>query len=218
VKRIAAALIAVAALSACSEEAGKFPVVITVVTDDGKPMPDLPVTIGRSPAGRTDAEGKLKVRVVGKEGQKLTVGVTVPKGFRAATPDSTLVLRRLAGVDESNGRPLPIEHVVKLSPLEREYAVLVRVGVAGLPILTFGTQQAVTNDKGVAMFLYRGAPGDELQVKIDTSAKPELRPQNPQSNFLLVAKPEAYVVKEKFTVYKAPVKHHKPVHVGPTRL
>lgn len=217
-KRVAAALIAVAALSACSEEAGKFPVVISAITDDGKPMPDLMVTIGRSPAGKTDAEGKLKVRVVGKEGQKLTVAVTVPKGYRAATPDSTLVLRRLAGVDDGNGHALPIEHVVKLSPLEREYAVLVRVGVAGLPVLTFGTQQAITNDKGVAMFLYRGAPGDELQVKIDTSAKPDLRPQNPQSNFLLVAKAEAYVVKEKFTVFKAPVKHHKPVHIGPKRL
>jgi hypothetical protein len=216
--KLAVLVVAAALMGGCNEEAGKFPVVISAVTDDGKPMPDLPVTIGRSPAGKTGADGKLQMRVVGKEGQKLAVGVQVPKGYRLATPDSTLVLRRLADIEAGGGRTLPIEHVVKLSPLEREYAVLVRVGVAGLPILTFGTQQAVTNDKGVAMFLYRGAPGDELQVKIDTSAKPELRPQNPQSNFLLVAKAEAYVVKEKFATFKAPVKHHKPVHVGPKRL
>jgi len=213
-----AALLLVVAFAACSEEAGKFPVVVTAMSDDGKPMPDLPVSIGRAPAGRTDAEGRLRVRVVGKEGQKLAVSVTVPKGYRLSAPDATLVLRRLADIEGGSGRPLPIEHVIKLSPLEREYAVLVRVGVAGLPVQTFGTRQAVTNEKGVAMFLYRGAPGDELQVKIDTATHPELRPQNPQQSFLLAQRSEAYVVKEKFTVFKAPVHHHKPVHVGPKRL
>jgi hypothetical protein len=213
-----AALVALAALSACSEESGKFPVVITAMSDDGKPMPDLQVTLGRAPAGKTDADGHLRVRVVGKEGQKIAVGVTVPKGYRLSSPESTLVLRRLADIEGGSGRPLPIEHVVKLAPLEREYAVLIRVGVAGLPVQTFGTQQAVTNEKGVAMFLYRGAPSDELQVKIDTSAHPELRPQNPQTSFLLAQRSEAYVVKEKFTVFKAPVHHHKPVHLGPKRL
>jgi hypothetical protein len=206
------------ALAGCNEEAGKFPVVVMAMSDDGKPMPDLPVTIGRSPAGKTDAEGRLRVRVVGKEGQKLAVAVTPPKGYRLATPDSTLVLRRLADIEGGSGRPLPIEHVVKLSPLEREYAVLIRVGVAGLPVQTFGTQQAITNEKGVAMFLYRGAPGDELQVKIDTATHPELRPQNPQTSFLLAQRSEAYVVKEKFSTYKPPVQHHKPVHLGPKRL
>ena len=107
---------------------------------------------------------------------------------------------------------------MKFSPLVRQYAVLVRVGVPGLDVETFGTRQAVTNTKGVAMFLYQGAPGDELQVKVNTAEHPELRPQNPTASFLLGPRSEAYVVKEKFNVYKAPVKHHKPVHVGPHRL
>jgi hypothetical protein len=193
-------------------------VVVTTITDDGKPLAELPVTLGKSLAGKTDADGKLKVRVVGKEGQRIPVGITPPKGYRLAAPPSALVLRRLVDIEGSSGHPLPIEHTVKLSPLQRQYAVLVRVGVAGLPVETFGTQQAITNERGVATFLYTGAPGDELQVKLDTSAHPELRPQNPTSSFLLAQRSEAYVVKEHFTVERPKVKHHAPVHVGPKRL
>lgn len=204
---------------ACSSEQGRFPVVISTLTDEGKPFPDLAITLGHTPAGRTDATGHLRLRVVGKEGEKIAVTVQMPKGYRLTPGQATsFVLRRLTDIEGSAGRPLPIEHVVKLSPLIRPYAVLVRVGVPGLPVETFGTRQAVTNSKGVAMFLYRGAPGDELQVRLDTSAHPELRPQNPTTSFLLGQRSEAYVVRERFTVYHPPVHHHRPTHVGPKRL
>ncbi len=207
--------------SGCNENDGRFPVVISTVTDDGRPFPDVAVTLGKVPAGKTGADGKLSVNVRGKEGTKVSVSTEVPRGYKLVPGGSgdALVLRRLTDVsDNGKGRVLPVEHVVKLAPLVRQYAVLVRVGVPGLDVSTFGTRQAVTNAKGVAMFLYQGAPGDELQVKVDTSAHPELRPQNPTASFLLGQRSEAYVVKEKFTTYKAPVKHHKPTHVGPKRL
>jgi hypothetical protein len=212
------ALVVFALIASCNEEASKFPVVIVTQSDDGRALPDLPVTLGKTPAGRTDADGRLKMRVAGKEGQKIAVTVGVPKGYKISGTAAPLVLRRLVDIESGSSRALPIEHVVKLAPLERRYAVLVRTGVAGLPIETFGTRRAVTNDKGVAMFLYDGAPGDELQVKLDTSSHPELRPQNPTENFLLAQRSEAYVVKQHFATYKAPVKHHKPVHLGPKRL
>jgi hypothetical protein len=176
------------------------------------------VTLGRAPAGKTGADGRLALNVHGKEGQKVSVTIEVPKGFKQASTANALVLRRLTDIEGGKGRVLPVEHVVKLAPLQRQYAVLVRVGVAGLPVQTFGTKQAVTNEKGVAAFLYQGAPGDELQVRVDTSSHPELRPQNPASSFLLGQRSEAYVVKEHFQTFKAPVKHHKPVRAGPTRL
>ena len=77
--------------------------------------------------------------------------------------------------------------------------MLVRAGVAGIPVETFGTQQAVTNDKGVAMFLYEGTPGDELQVKLVTDGHPDLMPRNPTESFLLASRSEAYLVKERFS-------------------
>jgi hypothetical protein len=203
----------------CSSSEGRFPVVISTVTDDGKPFPGVAITLGRAMAGLTGADGKLSVNVRGKEGMKVTVTSEVPRGYKLSLGNApALVLRRLTDIEGQKGRLLPVEHVVKFSPLVRQYAVLVRVGVGGLDVETFGTRQAVTNDKGVAMFLYQGAPGDELQVRVNTAAHPELRPQNPSASFLLGQRSEAYVVKEKFTVYKPPVRHHKPVHVGPKRL
>jgi hypothetical protein len=201
----------------CAEEEGKFPVVVTTETDDGQPLPDLPVTVGKTPAGRTDATGKLKIRVVGKEGARVLVTVATPKGYRAVAASNAVVLRRLGDIDSSGGRPLPIEHVVKFAPLQRQYAVLVRAGVPGVAVETFGTQQAVTNDKGVAMFLYEGTPGDELQVKLVTDGHPDLLPHNPTQSFLLATRSEAYLVKERFTTLKKAVKK-KPTHVGPKRL
>lgn len=216
-RAVATLLVAAALAAGCSEEEGRFPLVITTETDDGQPLAALPVTVGRSPAGTTDASGKLKLRVVGKEGARVAVTVATPKGYRAASTGSAVVLRRLSDIEGGSGRPLPIEHVVKFAPLQRQYAVLVRAGVPGIAIETFGTRQAVTNDKGVAMFLYEGTPGDELQVKLVTDGRPELQPKNPTQSFLLATRSEAYLVKEHFTVMKKAV-HKKRGPTGPRRL
>jgi hypothetical protein len=197
----AAALLALlsAPLMSCAGDDNRFPVVITVSTDDGKPFEGVPVTIGKALAGKTDEKGRLRVPLVGKEGQRFKVSVPTPTGFRAEQGDRPLVLRNLGDIEGGGGRRLPIEHVVRFIPLERQYAVLVRVGVPGLPVETFGTERAVTNSRGVAMFLYRGAPGDELKVRISTASRPELRPQNPSATFMLASRTEAYVVREHFT-------------------
>lgn len=210
-------VVALVLVGGCTEEEGRFPVIVSTETDDGQPLPDLPVTVGKTPAGRTDANGKLKMRVVGKEGARVAITVDTPKGYRAASTANAVVLRRLGGIDGTSGHPLPIEHIVKFSPLQRQYAVLVRAGVAGIPIETFGTQQAVTNGKGVAMFLYEGTPGDELQVKLVTDGHPELMPRNPTQSFLLATRSEAYLVKERFTAIKKAV-HKKAKPSGPKRL
>jgi hypothetical protein len=215
---VAAVVLAATALaSGCTEEEARFPVVVTTQTDDGQPLGDLPVFVGKTPAGKTDATGKLAMRVVGKEGARVVITVPVPKGYRAASTASAVILRRLNDIGGTSGRPLPIEHVVKFTPLQRQYAVMVRAGIAGIPIETFGTKQAVTNDKGVAMFLYEGTPGDELQVKLVTDARPDLMPRNPSQSFLLAMRSEAYLVKEHFAVIRKAV-HKKSTHVGPKRL
>jgi hypothetical protein len=67
------------------------------------------------------------------------------------------------------------------------------------------------------MFLYDGTPGDELQVKLVTEGRTDLRPQNPTQSFLLAARSEAYLVKEHFTVAKKAAKK-RPGHTGPKRL
>jgi hypothetical protein len=209
---------AAAAVLGCAEPDAPFPIVLTAVSDDGTPLPNLAVTVGGTP-GKTGADGKLQLRIVGKEGARIAIAVTTPAGFRPLTAVEPLVLRRLTELDGARKRPLPVEHTLRLSPLTRRYAVLVRAGVPGLPVEIFGTRRGVTNDKGVALFLYDGTPGDELQVKLVTDGHPELRPQNPSQSFLLAPRSDAYLVKEHFVaeVKKEPHKR-RPVRVGPTRL
>jgi hypothetical protein len=203
----------------CAEEQSKFAVVFTVATDDGRPLADIPMTLGKVPLGKTDAQGRLQKQVAGKEGQRIGVSIEVPKGYRPPAKPLEVVLRQLKGI-EGGGRALPVELGVKLSPLKRKYAVMVRAGVGGLGVETFGTRQAVTSDKGVALFLYEGAPGDELQVRLDTSSKPDLRPQSPTQSFLLASRPEAYIVKQTFASVAPPPPPppKKKRHVGPKRL
>jgi len=210
-------LVALVGAVGCAEKEGRFPVVVTTETDDGQPLPDLPVTVGKTPAGKTDANGKLKMRVVGKEGARIAISVATPKGYRAASTANAVVLRRLGDIEGGGGRALPIEHVVKFAPLQRQYAVLVRAGIPGIPVETFGTKQAVTNEKGVALFLYEGTPGDELQVKLVTDARPDLLPRNPTQSFLLATRSEAYLVKERFSEIKKVVRKKKGPS-GPKRL
>jgi hypothetical protein len=206
-------------LAACTAAESRFPVLVTVVTDDGKPVPGVAVALGRAPARATDGEGHLALNVLGHEGMKVPVTVEVPKGYRLSGSAPQLVLRRLNDLERGRGHLLPVVERVELAPLQRRYAVLVRVGVAGLPVETFGTRQAVTNGKGVAAFLYDGAPGDELQVRVATASHPDLRPQNPTASFVLGQRSEAYLVREHFTVEKPkPPRRKKPVPVGPRRL
>ena len=70
-------LLVALALFGCTESEGRFPVVVVAASDDGRPFPDVPVTLGRALAGRTGADGKLSVNVRGKEGMKVPVSVEV---------------------------------------------------------------------------------------------------------------------------------------------
>jgi len=94
------ALVALVGAVGCAEEEGRFPVVVTTETDDGQPLADLPVTVGKTAAGRTDATGKLKMRVVGKEGARIAITVATPKGYRpASAANGGVILRRLGDIE-----------------------------------------------------------------------------------------------------------------------
>jgi hypothetical protein len=147
VRSLRAALVGLglALAGGCAPAETRFPIVITVTSDDGKPLPGVAVTVGQSPPASTDADGKVRQIVPGQEGTKVPVAVALPRGYRLPGPPSALVLRRLNDVEHGRGHLLPVEETVQLAPLQRRYAVLVRVGVAGLPVVSVGTRLAVTH-------------------------------------------------------------------------
>lgn len=189
--------LALAALG-CGQPAETFDLVISVLSDDQEPFAGFPITLADRPVGRTGTDGQLRLSVTGREGAHLSVGFAVPPGYRAATSAGGLVLRRLSGLERGAGRPIPVGHIIRLTPKERLYAVLVRARIPDLPVEARGVEQAVTDASGVAAFLFRGAPGAELKIRIVTSSRPTLRPKNPSFSFVLASHPEAYVVRERF--------------------
>lgn len=201
-------------LGACGD-GRKFTVIVEVQSDDGKPMPAVPVKLGDGTRGLTNEMGQLVRRVVGEEGARFPVVVEPPRGYAlVGKARNAVVLRHL---EDESGRSRPIEFQVKLAPTRRKYAVLVRAGTPGLPVETFGERRAVTNREGVAMFLYEGTPGEQLTVKLDTSSNPRLVPQNPVATFQLGNKSQAFVVKEHFTL--TPEKKRPKIRrIGPHRL
>jgi hypothetical protein len=216
---IGLALCAGLLLPACSSEDDRFSVVVAVLADDDSPMPNVLVKIGPEVTGKTEVDGKFQTRLTGKEGQNLKVTVEPPKGYRLISEGKPLVLRHLNAIEGSSSAPLPVEYTAKVAPLERQYAILVRAGIPNLPVEVFGSQRAVTNELGTAAFLHTGTPGDELKVRLVTSGRPDLRPQNPSATVTLAPHADAYVVKEKFAVIpkkRAPV--HRIVRLAPHRF
>ncbi len=202
-----------ALLSSCNREQSRFPVEVTVVSDDGEPFAGLPVTLGGQRVV-TDGAGRVRLRVIGKEGAQVPVEIMPPEGFKLPSEARSIILRRIVRMDNHSRRMLPIEHTVRLQPEKRRYAVLVKTSVGGLPVEVFGTERATTNTAGVAMFTYEGRPGDEVKLRIATDSKPELRPQNPQTTFVLGARSDAYIMKERFMLPTPPKKRKpKPIHI-----
>lgn len=221
--RLARALAALGLAAILSGGAGcggdpRYTLVVEVVADDGKPLPGVKVTLGDGTVGITDDLGQLRRRVAGEEGSRFAVTVEPPVGYNpVGAGKGAVVLRHLVDADGQGKKP--IEFQVKLAPTTRTYAILVRTSTAGIPVVAFGTRKATTNRAGVAMFLYEGTPGEQLSVKLDTTDRPSLSPQNPTTTFQLPSRQQAFVVKEHFTSAPIRVSRPKPKRfVGPRPL
>jgi hypothetical protein len=192
-----------------------FSVEVRALTDEDEPLRDVSVTVNGAAAGKTDAAGRLHLTRSEVEGTRLAVNVETPRGYRPAIDPPPLVLRRMNRVVDGVTRELPVEHVMRFAPLQREYAVLVDVGTGGLPVEAFGARRAVTNSRGVASFLYKGSPGDELAVQVTSEGHDELKPKVVSANFVLASRSEAYLVEGHFEPKPPPP---PPRRVPPKRV
>jgi hypothetical protein len=187
-----------------------FTVEVRALTDEDQPLGGVVVALDGKAVGTTDDSGRLRLARHEQEGTRIGVTVATPRGYRLVDEMQPLVLRRLSRVTEGVARELPIEYVVRLAPLQRQYAVLVDVGVPDLSVEAFGARRAVTNSHGVASFLYTGSPGDELAVQVTSEGHDELKPKVVNSNFVLASHSEAYLVQGSFEARPPapPAPHH----------
>lgn len=178
---------AAALLVACAEPRPEPVIEVIVSVDDGNGgrIAGAVVSFDGSPAGRTGADGVVKNRLPGPEGRRVELGVACPAGFRSEAPASRLVtvraIRPLGSLPGENGATT--ERFACL-PTEIGVVLLVRTnGPAGLAVTALGRKVAELDADGVAQTVIAGRPGEEVEVVIDTSPRPALRPASPSRRF-----------------------------------
>jgi hypothetical protein len=207
------ALVVIALLAGCAEEVPeRFDVRVTALSDEGEPLAGLPVRVDERLLARTDEDGVVDLSLPGPEGRRVVIAVDPPSGFRGATETRSIVLDRLVRADGSRAR---IDVDTRFAPLQRNYVLLVDVGVPALPIQIFGVDKGVTNSEGVAMMLVPGVPGDELDVRVTRGARTDLLPPSLAHTFTLPDHASACVLDGRFTQQRRrpPAKAHGPLRL-----
>ncbi len=188
--------------AACSKESKPQFVMLEVeVTDeDARPVETAEVKVAKHSVGSTDRDGRLEVRLSGPEGRRVQVQVACPDGRIAEGGTSRDVeVRFLRKLDTTATSLAAIEAGFRCVFKTRKVVVLVRAdGVAGLPVHTLGHPIAQTNSDGVAQAVIEGIPGDEIEVTLDTTEKPELRPAMPGRRLTVPRQSQIVVFDQKF--------------------
>ena len=189
------ALMLVACTDPQSEES-RFAVTFLTESDAGLPLAGVEVQVERKQVGVSSAEGIVQAFVTAEEGSKVAIDYECPPGHRDSDKTTWLLLRQFEAVGGTAG---VLELKLRCPPERRTAAFVVRTeNGAGLPVLLNGEPVALTNKKGIAHFSVRDAPQTEYQVRIDTSAKPRLKPQNPVHQFTLVDQDSLFTVGQEF--------------------
>ena len=162
-----------------------YSVRVSATADDGTPLEAVQVKL-QGQRGASDTKGRWTARVAGREGQVIPVGFACPTGYEASskTPILRLTNSRALGASVRT-QELPID--VSCTRNMRDVVIVVDAqGGDGLPVLVDGQERAMTDANGNAHALLALAKSTaRVHVSLDTSRRPELRPQTPSRSFEL---------------------------------
>lgn len=218
---LAAAVAALAALAAASLAAcestpvprASFPVTFVARADE--PLAGVKIRIdGDRVLGTTGPDGVLRATLSGPEGATVPFQVTCPEGYRPPREMPALALRRFVGLDRASAAR-GIQVTIQCSPVQRMAALVVRAGEAGLPVLARGREVARTGPDGVAHALLALPPETTFRVVLDTSARPDLRPESPATTLALGDTDDIFIVDQAFAA--PPVVAAAPAEKRPPR-
>lgn len=216
-------LAAISGISCVSPETPPVvPILVTVVDDTGAPVEGARVFIDGNPEGDTDAQGAREARVLGPEGRGVSVQVRCPDGYRPIeTPPLRITCRFLHEMGSQKDRYIPLSARFTCGLAEQSWVLLVKTdGRDGLPVKALGDTVATTDRDGVAQVLLTGAPGEEMDVVIDTSEHPDLRPENPSRRVRVPAKKQILIFEQTFKQDRPNPKSRRRLgrRLGPRRI
>jgi len=175
-------LVAFAALFfACAEKPSPPAEVVFRVHGDGSsPISGAVILVDGKAFGTTDAEGALRGHLPLRPNLAYDISHECPKEMRAMGKGVKLRVDAIVPLAKSAGKSASFVVELGCAPSKLRHVVLVRTrGRAGLPIRILGREAGVTDADGAAMLVVDGAQGEEIEIAIDTSAAPRLRPASP---------------------------------------
>jgi hypothetical protein len=200
-------IVALLALAGCNTSARKaptYPVRVTATSDDGAPLQGVKIAADGRDLGATDAKGVVEARLLGAEGQRVQLSFVCPDRYESKGAAPSLMLRSFASIDKSAPQHTTVQ--VQCAARERQTVIAVRAGQPNLPVLMRGEVVAKTGESGTAHVLLKERAGSAVQLTLDTSASPRLRPASPTRMFTVAAKDDFTVWDQPFELVAQKVK------------
>jgi hypothetical protein len=179
-----------------------FQLIVSIESDPGHAVAGARVLFKTKAIATSDAAGVAKVEVSGTEGDTVSLAIQCPEGY--ASPEKPVVvgLRHLAP-----GSPPP-KFEARCTPVLRTVVVGLRTeNGPNLPVQQLGRTIARTDGNGVAHFVLRVKPSEQIILTLGTSDKgaEALRPQNPTLQFVAKDQDDFVLLEQKFKVEKKKV-------------
>ncbi|RYZ05496.1 MAG: hypothetical protein EOO73_19795 [Myxococcales bacterium] len=198
-------------LAACSRQAPakSYDLVVRVEADPGQPVAGVKLLHGGQELGATGVDGRVVIRATGNEGERVDLDITCPAAYRSPEAPLSVTLRRATGLPE---------YFAACKPLARKLVVAARLERgAGLPIRYLGREVARTDASGVAHCVIEGEGGKTVELTVDTTERPLLRPKSPTARFRIAERDELVVMEQAFQSSAKPVvRAQRPT--GPVRI
>jgi hypothetical protein len=186
--------------------------IVRVYGDPGEPLAGARLMHGSTLLGVSGSDGVVGVKATGKEGERILLQLLCPEGHRSPSEPLSLTLRRPA---ERTRRP---EYNANCSPLTRRLVVAVRADKGpNLPVRYLGREVARTDASGAAHVVLDSAPLQDLELLLDTSEQPRLRPQNPTARFRVGDRDELVLLSQEFQS-STPRRNRVARPSGPVRI
>jgi hypothetical protein len=185
---------------------------VRVESDPGQPLAGAELFHSGSKVGTSGPDGRVAIRATGNEGERIDLRVQCPEGHRSPNELIGIALRKAA-----DPRQKP-EYSARCSPLKRKLVVAVRLeNGGGLPIRHLGSELSRTDSSGVAHLLLEGEPNETLELTLDTTEQPRLRPKSPSAVFRVGDRDELVVLNQTFES-KTVVRRGPARPAGPVRI
>lgn len=196
------------------------PLVVRVADHRGLPVGGARVTLDGDMAGITGEDGVAGFVLSRPDGSKAGIALGCPDDLiPAGDPREEVTVRRLSPVTPAVRGPAAIELDFTCVPALREQLLVIRAdGRGGLPVIVDGEVGAKTGDSGTAHLVISQAPGEEIEVVLDTSAREELRPRSPARRLSIPAESRIILFDQRFEERRTRAPRKRRAAARPRRL